>query len=379
MPNPLDAVPERYLVVTSDSHVGPRIEEFRPYCPQRFGVLFEEQVEAVSSNRSQEGGFAETAAKVLNYPDLDQKVIDAANRAIAVEGSYDVKARLRDMEREGTAGQVIFHGHHHLEPIPLVGDGVFGVVHREVAPEIEAAGYHMYNQWIADFIAPAPERFAALAYVSLLDIQRAVEEVRWAREAGLRGVNFPAPRRALAPFTDPVYEPFFAACAELEMPLTTHSGGGDRWTYTDGPLSLAFQHIEAPFVARRGVWQLIFSGAFDRHPNLKLVLTEIFAEWVPEVVRDMDAAVLDPMNPEIRRRIKRLPSEYWDDNCFIGASFLSHSEAEMYPADGTRNIMWGDDYPHIEGAHPYHAPRPASKLLRIARRERPGDDRQDRS
>ena len=34
-------------------------------------------------------------------------------------------------------------------------------------------------------------------------------------------------------------------------------------------------------IGRRVLWQLILSGIFDRYPNLKLVMTELRADWVP--------------------------------------------------------------------------------------------------
>jgi hypothetical protein len=32
---------------------------------------------------------------------------------------------------------------------------------------------------------------------------------------------------------------------------------------------------------------------------------------------------------------------------------MSHDEAAQYPAHGARSLMWGDDYPHLEGTFPY--------------------------
>jgi len=83
------------------------------------------------------------------------------------------------------------------------------------------------------------------------------------------------------------------------------------------------------------------------------VLTEIYAAWVNEMLRDLDYAYVDPINPPIRQRVPKLPSEYWLTNCFVAASFLSHDEALLYPDRGAVNLMWGSDYPHVEGTHPY--------------------------
>src|SRR5207244_2300096 len=48
------------------------------------------------------------------------------------------------------------------------------------------------------------------------------------------------------------------------------------------------------------------------------------------------------------------PSEYWQRQCHIGASFLRPIEAAMRHNIGVDRIAWGSDYPHIEGTHPYN-------------------------
>ena len=46
------------------------------------------------------------------------------------------------------------------------------------------------------------------------------------------------------------------------------------------------------------------------------------------------------------------PSEYFDRNCFVGASVIARSDVEMRHDIGVGNIMWGSDFPHPEGAWP---------------------------
>ena len=52
-------------------------------------------------------------------------------------------------------------------------------------------------------------------------------------------------------------------------------------------------------------------------------------------------------------KLSRKPSEYFATNCWIGASFMSHAEAEDRYAIGVERIMWGSDYPHAEGTWPW--------------------------
>ena len=47
------------------------------------------------------------------------------------------------------------------------------------------------------------------------------------------------------------------------------------------------------------------------------------------------------------------PSEYFQRNFWVGASFLRPSESELRYEVGVDRIMWGADYPHSEGSYPY--------------------------
>jgi predicted TIM-barrel fold metal-dependent hydrolase len=107
-------------------------------------------------------------------------------------------------------------------------------------------------------------------------------------------------------------------------------------------------------MARRGLWGLIFSGAFERHPGLKFVLTEQMAGWVPQTLAQLDGIWLDnvTMYRSFREALPHKPSEYWQRQVFIGDSFMSRPEAQQRHEVGLYNIMYGTDYPHAESVFP---------------------------
>jgi hypothetical protein len=48
--------------------------------------------------------------------------------------------------------------------------------------------------------------------------------------------------------------------------------------------------------------------------------------------------------------LPRMPSEYMRSNVFLGASFMSTYQAtEAWREGYAENVLWGRDYPHIEG------------------------------
>src|SRR5207249_1967009 len=49
----------------------------------------------------------------------------------------------------------------------------------------------------------------------------------------------------------------------------------------------------------------------------------------------------------------RMPSEYWRTNCAVAASFLHREDCARRSRIGVDHIMWGSDYPHLEGTAPF--------------------------
>ena len=333
---------EPLAIVSADCHIGPRlVDDLRPYCPSSLLDQFDAYVSAGGRSHGR-------------Y--VEQDAVDGAaapalrNRMTA--GHYDAAARRRDLDFEGVAAEVIFHGSQNDQPIPFQKSMLEG----PDDPQLAAAGIRIYNRWLADFCAGAPDRHVGLAHIPLWDVDACVDEIRWARGAGLHAVNFPAPRSWARPYGDRAWEPFWAAAAELCMPLTTHSGAGDPSAYS-GPEAVAVFSLESGgWLSRRAAHLLIFAGVFERHPALKLVLTEQPGDWWPALCSDLDSIYVATTRGggPLREQVPRRPTEYLSTNVFIGGSFLSRSEAARAVAEGySDRIMWGSDYPHMEGTFQY--------------------------
>jgi predicted TIM-barrel fold metal-dependent hydrolase len=101
----------------------------------------------------------------------------------------------------------------------------------------------------------------------------------------------------------------------------------------------------------RTVYQLVIFGTFERHPNLKLVLTEVPGMYWDEMCLKMDSLQLTPIRRK-EQSLPRLPSEYAEANVWIGNSFQSRHEAMAAIEIGREDrFMWGSDYPHPEGTY----------------------------
>ena len=199
-----------------------------------------------------------------------------------------------------------------------------------------------------------------------------------------RGV---APRHAARargspPLYAPDYEPLWAVCEELGMPMNHHTGSGSP-DYGDYPEAqgdvprrgdlVRAPHALAPHLRRR-------HGA---PPDLQFVFTEQGTAWVPEHAHD--ARLLQGphagqagaggsqehiFGAELMGRLSLEPSEYWARQCHVGSSFIRRDEVEMRHAVGVDRIMWGSDFPHREGLLALQPRAPAARVRRCAIRTR---------
>jgi predicted TIM-barrel fold metal-dependent hydrolase len=327
---------DRYIVISSDGHAGAEMQDYRPYLERRYHDEFDDWAKSY----------------VNPFEDL---------RAATAYRNWDSSARMRELEDDGVVAEVLFPN-----TIPPFFPSGNLVARQPNAQEYELrwAGLQAHNRWMADFCAEAPGRRAGMAQILLNDIDDAVAEIAWAREHGLTGgILLPGvpPDSDLPPLFAPVYDPIWAACADLGVPVNNHSGtaGPDNGAYL---ASTAVFMVELAWFSHRVFWHLAFGGVFARYPRLKLILTEQSTGWVPGVLRMLDhqyKRFLDPntaeshFGGELVKQVTEFPSHYWKTNCYAGASFFRPNEAPLRYDIGVDRIMWGQDYPHIEGTYPY--------------------------
>ncbi|HVC14010.1 MAG TPA: amidohydrolase family protein, partial [Acidimicrobiales bacterium] len=313
---------KRMIVVSGDSHVGPRLaEDLRQYCPkehlEEFDRFIAANVTTMDSDR-EEDPLTDRSTYASEVSITRQLV----NRR--TPGHYDVDTRIKEMDWDGVSAEVIFHGSQNTEVYPFGGRREWSEPDTKKDLELVAVGHRMYNSWLADFCAVAPERLVGLAYVPMWDVDLAVKEVTWAAEHGLRGVNFPGPREGIVEYDHPQWEPFWSACEDLKMNLATHIGLPGNTVF--GPQKWAMIRLEtAGWPGRRGMVRMIFGGVFERHPGLKLILTELSRGWWRSTMRELDFVYSSP-SEALHSQVPKPPSEYMKTNVFIGASFMPPSE-----------------------------------------------------
>lgn len=264
----------------------------------------------------------------------------------ARRGGWDPAERLHDMDLDGVEAEVIY---------TTLGFRQFWF--QDAA--LQQACFRAYNDWLAEYCAYAPKRLAGLALISLYDIEAAVRELRRCRQMGLKGAMIWASPPEEQPYSDPLYEPFWAAAQDLNMPLSLHAitGMGPE-SQSRRAMGREIQRLDRYLRAvtgadevKRSLTVFIFSGVLERFPGLKLVSAENNIGWLPYVVQAWDRAYETSRYMD-SSPLKLKPSEY-----FHRQVYATYIDDPVGVADrhqiGIDNIMWSSDYPHSETSFPH--------------------------
>jgi predicted TIM-barrel fold metal-dependent hydrolase len=264
------------------------------------------------------------------------RTLNAFAEAGRPPGTDDLQQRLRDIDREGVLQQILF---------PSAGLWVM----RMRDPELWLAACQAYNDWMAEEVMSVSERFIGAAMLPLASTADAVAELQRAAGLGYRTVMLAVAPPEGREFNNPDWDALWAAAAEADMALSFHVGTGSDPRFGKGPGAVVANYVETFVPGQRTVTQMVTSGALDRHPNLRMFIAEGGASWVPALGDRMDegyrqhGAFTSP-------KLSRLPSEIIRDQVY--ASFQHDVTAiPAYSAMHYPNVLWGDDYPHLEGTY----------------------------
>src|SRR2546423_5545258 len=251
-------------------------------------------------------------------------------------GVKDVQIRLQDLDQEGVWCQLAF---------PSMGFWTVNINDRELA----RASAHAWNEWAMDDFMAQQDRIFAPAIVPLVDVDDAVAELESAAEQGCQAIFLPTSMPADREWGFDMWEPLWAAADAANMVLAYHIGTGRENVVYRGPGGAVVNYMETTYPGMRVVTHLVASGALDRHPSLKVLIAEGGAGWVPALGDRMDEAYRQH-GMFVRPRLSRLPSEIVRQQVY--ASF-QHDISAVQIIEDTHynNVMWGDDYPHLEGTY----------------------------
>ncbi len=265
--------------------------------------------------------------------------------------SYDASARLVEMKRWGVEHTLVF---------PTICILPFPTDDQPLAN----AYCRAYNRWIADFAADCENRVWPVAIINWHDVDAAAQELESCINRGFKALFVPPETVASKRPGESHFDRIWAICQDADLPACLHvvvrfSGAAlpfaDWHATSPGPifgfgLGATGQMIPA-------LTSMVTDGLFERFPRLNVVSVEAGAGYAPYLMDRLDAKyeVFQGMVP-----LKQRPSEYIRSNCYFVAEPNERTVDVALELVGQDRIMWGSDYPHIDGladvsAHPTQA------------------------
>jgi predicted TIM-barrel fold metal-dependent hydrolase len=254
--------------------------------------------------------------------------------------SFDAAARIAEMDRWGIESSLVF---------PTICILPFPTEDQALAN----AYCRAYNNWMNDFSKDCGGRIWPVAIVNWHDIDSAAAELERCIKMGFKALFVPPETVANKRPGDTHFDRIWAICQDANLPACLHvvvrfSGSAvpfSEWHATSpGPifgfgLGATGQLIPA-------LTSMITDGLFERFPKLKMVSVEAGAGYAPYLMDRLDAKfdVFKGLVP-----IPKKPSEYIQSNCYFVAEPLERTIDMVLELVGQDKVMWGSDYPHIDG------------------------------
>jgi predicted TIM-barrel fold metal-dependent hydrolase len=331
--------PQHHIVISADCHAVAQPSELARRIDLRFRDEFMTAMRAFEQASSDPKSAIFSQEFTAEFTKNNQ--VTGSSSFTSTSGQWDSQQRTDELEADGVVAEVIFPNGHLFTP--------FGAL---PSADMQISLEHAYNAWIAEFCAALPGRRAGLGVVNLHDLEGALREIRYIERAGLRGVVIPiVPPHGQPPYYHSQYAPIWGACEHAGLPIHVHGGASDP-TYCPGAAGAITFLTEVSYRAQRPLWWLIWGGVFEQYPRLRFVMAETLCFWLPGMLDYLDNLYKSRVGSDIRRTLRQKPSEYWRRQCMVISSPMRKMDAMLRHRIGVDNMMWGSDYPHIEGTWP---------------------------
>jgi predicted TIM-barrel fold metal-dependent hydrolase len=246
-------------------------------------------------------------------------------------GMWDREARLKDMDAEGIDKSLFFHA----RAMSLV---------RMEDKEFFTRCMDVYNEWLAEYCAAAPDRLVGVGILPTIYKPEASRDyLQKMKQMGIKALEIPsAPKNV--PYNSSKMEPLWEAIAESGIPVMFHVGAYMEFRGAGATGANLTKNL-GPY---RPLWSILaFSGILERHPGLKVVFCEGGFGWVPWTLQDADR-VYRAYGTELKPKLAQLPSYYFRRQCY--AAYMEDDVGLKLAGEYglTDNLLWSCDYPHGE-------------------------------
>ena len=340
----------RYRIISSDSHVteppdvwalrvGPKFKDRAPHIVQEKDgdsswVCDGKKMSGVSGGSEAGRRFLDGGKIIPLKHSFEDNLL----------GGYIPEEHVKDMDADGVDAGLLY---------PTTGLGLYRSVSDS---ELLTALFRAYNDWLAEFCQPYPDRLKGIAMINLDDLHSGVKELKRCAKMGLPGAMITVYPHGRSSYDSPEYETLWATAQDLGIPLSLHfhtnrPDAGEEFSFVHAGSRSEFTNID--HWVRMSLADMIFSGVFERYPGLKVGAVEHELSWVPHFLDRMDYRYTQVRIKEGDHRFKDgiLPSDYFHSNVFL--SFQEDGVGvRLRDIIGTDKLLWGSDYPHPETTFP---------------------------
>lgn len=269
-------------------------------------------------------------------------------------GVRNPEARLELMDSQGIAVSVMF-------PSCSLGlDDVEDV-------EFRWAYAETYNSWMARFCALDPQRLRWGAVLPLWGIERAAAELgRCIALGASTAMLSPLPRTGPGPvpFADPRraslchnlghedLDPIYGRLVAAGLPATVHvvnpgsNALGMGWLFANRTQ----WQMGQPFQSQLAMLHVIDGGVLERFPTLRMGFFEGDVGWLPHWLGRMQETY--EKFALMSRRHRTSPLELVRQQLYLSGEPADLGLAHAVELVGARRILFGSDWPHMDGAWP---------------------------
>ena len=268
-------------------------------------------------------------------------------------GAYSIADRIATMDELGVWAQIIY-------PNTF---GLGGQTFAKLAdPELRLLTVKIFNDAMAEMQDESGDRLVPMAALPWWDVDVAIAEVERVHALGLRGINTTtAPHQhGLPDLGEPYWNPLWAACSSLNLPINFHIGAAESdiaWFGTVGWPSLGLDQKLAVGSAMlylnnaSCLANMVFAGVLERFPTLQIVSVESGLGWFPFFMQALDHQAGE-LPPGTLDYLSMPPSGYFRRQIHACFWFERTGLAAAIDTLGSEHIMFETDYPHPTCTYP---------------------------
>lgn len=254
----------------------------------------------------------------------------------------DLELRLRIMDR--------YEGY--VQVLTLASPPIEALAGPDVTPDLARAA----NDGMAEIVARHPDRFPGfVASLPLNNPDAALGEIdRAVGELGATGVQLFSNVNG-RPLDEPEFQPLFDRMAALGLPIWLHPARPASFADYPGESRSKYDLWWAfgwPYETTAAMGRLVFSGLFDRLPELRIIthhlggMAPYFEGRIRHGLAQLGSRTDDPDDAGALGRLTRRPLEYfrmfYGDTAVFGAHHAMECGLGFFGAD---HVLFGTDMP----------------------------------